>query len=99
MFSQLTPLFQFSAQSSSSLRTHRGHWFGLAVSKNLVKLLGGEMGVEQGSTQEGTVWFTVTLEKQPSKALAAPPPRAHLHDVKALVIGDSQTILHKQLVH
>lgn len=99
VLSQLIPLFQLSAQSNSSLRTHRGRWFGLAVSKNLVKLLGGEMGVEQSPTQEGTVWFTVTLEKQPPKALAAPPPRAHLHDVKALLIGDSQTVLHEQLVH
>jgi CheY-like chemotaxis protein/HPt (histidine-containing phosphotransfer) domain-containing protein len=99
VLSQLTPLFQPTAQSNTSIRTRRGQWLGLAVSKNLVKLLGGEMGVEQDQTQESTVWFTVTLEKQPPKALAAPPPRAHLHDVKVLVVGDSQTVLHEQLVH
>lgn len=97
--SQLKPLFQTTQQSDTTARARRGEWLGLAVSKNLVKLLGGEMGVDQDPTHGGTVWFTVTLEKQPPKALAAPPPRAHLHDVRVLVVGESQTTLHEQLMN
>lgn len=73
--SQLAPLFPLSAPNTTLTRIQRSQWLGLAVSKNLVKLLGGEMGVAQEPSQEGTVWFTVTLERQPPKALAAPPPR------------------------
>ena len=97
--SQLKPLFQATQQSDVTARARRGEWLGLAVSKNLVKLLGGEMGVDHDPLHGGTVWFTVILEKQSPKALAAPPPRAHLHDIRALVVGESQATLHEQLVN
>ena len=99
ILSQLAPLFQTLQQNDTAVRARRGEWLGLAVSKNLVKLLGGEMGVVHDPAHGGTVWFTVILEQQPPKVLASSLPRSHLLDVRVLVVGDSQTTLHEQLVN
>ncbi|MGE0824115.1 MAG: Hpt domain-containing protein [Candidatus Binatia bacterium] len=94
----LALLFQGTFQASSVRRASRKEWLGLAVSKNLVKLMGGDMGVERSSTQGGTVWFTVPLEKQPSPALSTPPARNHLRGVRALVVSNLTSSLHRQLL-
>lgn len=42
----------------------RGTGLGLAISRSLVEMMGGSIGVEEGSTGKGTmVWFTVPVAK------------------------------------
>lgn len=60
----------FEQVDGSRTRKHGGLGLGLAISKRLVRLMGGEIGIESVVGQGSLVWFTVHLEK------AQPPSEA-----------------------
>lgn len=72
-------IFQRFTQADGSLTRRRGGTgLGLTVAKEMVELMGGEMGVESQVNVGSTFWFTITLPKHEA---AAKPDAALVSEV------------------
>ncbi|MCG8429124.1 MAG: response regulator [Chromatiales bacterium] len=87
---QQKKLFErFTQADGSTTRQYGGTGLGLAISKQLIELMGGEIGVESELGKGSKFWFTLDLAC--AEAKAPPQQTDDLRREKILVVDDNAT--------
>jgi signal transduction histidine kinase/DNA-binding response OmpR family regulator/streptogramin lyase len=80
---------KFSQVDASDTRKYGGTGLGLAICKQLVKLMGGSIGVRSRPGEGSTFWFELPLQADPSP-LSAPAMAADVGGLRALVLAANE---------
>jgi signal transduction histidine kinase/CheY-like chemotaxis protein/integral membrane sensor domain MASE1 len=81
---------RFSQADASTTRRYGGTGLGLAISKNLVELMGGQLGFQSKAGEGSTFTFTLRLPVCDS-SLARVEPRSEIERSRILIVDDSAT--------
>ena len=82
---------KFTQEDASTTRNYGGSGLGLAISKQLVELMGGEIGVVSEKGHGSEFWFTVRLCRQDVKVQDRPLVPADIKQYHFLVVDDNAT--------
>ncbi|MDP2228443.1 MAG: response regulator [Moraxellaceae bacterium] len=85
-------VFQPYQQGSNNTRPQTGTGLGLSICKQLVELMGGEIGVDSVMKQGSTFWFDLPLLPQQVLQPVSEREEQWLRGLRLLVVDDNQTV-------